>query len=484
MGASQVVNFVENNRGDLSESDKIRVKAVTAVKVGLERFESLSGGAGTSMASPSINSFSFPNANLSFEERQIFQIGNGLFTKVWVSSPSSTKASDGLGPLFNVRSCQRCHLKDGRGHPPESSRDLNASMVMQLSKVANSSFPTAGGFYTLPEPDPQYGMQLQDNAVSGTRAEGKFVVSYNTRSVALSGEESVELRVPSYEISLLSRGELDPKTRMSPRVAQPMIGMGLLEAIHDADIVELADPDDSDGDGISGRVSWIYDSETSERVVGRFGWKAGSPSIRDQTVSAFFTDMGLSTPEKPVNWGDCTKRQTSCRSLPHGADEEGVEVQKKFLDFVTFYAKNLAVPKRRDVSKPEILRGKKVFVEAGCAGCHTPKFVTSRNADQEAHRFQLIWPYSDLLLHDMGEDLADGMPIGNANGREWRTPPLWGIGLTKVVNGHSYFLHDGRARNLLEAILWHGGEAKQARDYVVNVAPEDRSALIKFLESL
>ena len=261
-----------------------------------------------------------------------------------------------------------------------------------------------------------------------------------------------------------------------------MIGLGLLESIHAVDILNLADPDDENEDGISGRPSWIYQS--GERVLGRFGWKASTASVRDQTISAFLTDMGLSTAENTMPWGDCTSEQVNCLAAPHGGNDAGVEVQKKFLDFVTFYAKNLAVPIRRNEDDSEVLKGKKGFFDAGCASCHTPKFVTSRDAKDEAHRFQLIWPYTDLLLHDMGESLADNRASGSANGREWRTPPLWGIGLTKEVSGHTNFLHDGRARNLLEAVLWHGGEAQISKERVVNMTPSERNSLIKFLESL
>ena len=172
--------------------------------------------------------------------------------------------------------------------------------------------------------------------------------------------------------------------------------------------------------------------------------------------------------------------------MPNGEQNRlgSTEAPDPVLELVTFYSENLAVPARRDVSEPQVLAGKQLFYELGCISCHRPKFVTSRNANNKAHRFQLIWPYSDFLLHDMGEDLADGQQVGVANGREWRTQPLWGIGLTKIVSGHTFFLHDGRARNLGEAILWHGGEAKNARDGFASLEKKSRNALLKFLESL
>jgi len=467
-------------RDDLTKEDKLRVNLVTQIKYDLEKYEALSGGAGTSNAIPSINSFSFASANLDFEGKQKFQIGNGLFTKLWVSSPSSTKASDGLGPLFNARSCQRCHLKDGRGHPPQNKNDLKVSMLMQLSAHEKLLKNTD---YVVPKPDPVYGFQLQDNAVAGINSEGTFTVDYTEKTIELNGGELVSLRIPHYNISNLNYGDLHENTKFSPRVAQQMIGMGLLEAIHENDIIKLSDPMDLDKDGISGKVSWIYDKSFSQKKLGRFGWKATNATVIEQSASAFFHDMGLSSKIKSDSFGDCTYKQTKCINAFHG-DDGDYEVPNNFLEFVTFYAKNLAVPKRRDVSSKEVLAGKKIFFEAGCGNCHHPKFVTNRKAENKEHQFQLIWPYTDLLLHDMGPELSDNRPFGSASGSEWRTPPLWGIGLTELVSDHTFFLHDGRARNLKEAILWHGGEGAQSRDYFKNLSNDSREKLLKFLNSL
>jgi CxxC motif-containing protein (DUF1111 family) len=208
--------------------------------------------------------------------------------------------------------------------------------------------------------------------------------------------------------------------------------------------------------------------------------------VRQQSAEAFALDIGISTPEVPLPDGDCTPAQTACLERPNGVQKRlgDAEAPPPVMDLVTFYAENLAVPARRKASFPETLAGKRVFYETGCVSCHHPKFVTRRDAGNKAHAFQLIWPYSDFLLHDMGEGLADGQPVGVATEREWRTPPLWGIGLTKTVNGHTFFLHDGRARNLTEAILWHGGEAQAARDRFAALEKQDRDALLTFLESL
>jgi CxxC motif-containing protein (DUF1111 family) len=273
---------------------------------------------------------------------------------------------------------------------------------------------------------------------------------------------------------------------LSPRVAPQMIGLGLLEAIPAADILALADPEDADGDGISGRPNIVWSVEYGTAMLGRFGLKAGAPTIRHQSAGAFAGDIGISTPLFAAPWGDCTGSQTDCRSAMHGGDagQDGFELDADSLDLVTFYSRNLGVPARRGEGDPEVLRGKEIFNQTACIRCHQPAFVTHRLADQPEQSFQLIWPYTDLLLHDMGEGLADHRPEARATGTEWRTPPLWGIGLTEQVSGHSTFLHDGRARSLLEAILWHGGEAQASRDQVVTMPAADRAALIRFLESL
>jgi len=447
----------------------------------------MQGGAGTSRKRINRDAFSHANANLTFEEQHTFRVGNGLFKKLWASSPSSTRASDGLGPLYNARSCQGCHLKDGRGRPPRPG-DEAVSLFLRLSipPQTEDQQKALAEKEILSVPEPTYGGQFQAFAVPGLAGEGRFDIETEEIEIPLHGGETAVLLKPIYKIRDLGFGKMHAETMISPRVAPPMIGLGLIQAIHPGDIRALGDPDDLDGDGISGKVSQVRDPQSGELVLGRFGWKASNPSIRAQTAGAFAGDIGISTPDKPDNYGDCTEAQTACRSLPHGEQKDlgPTEAPDPVMDLVTFYSENLAVPTRRDVNDPEVLWGKQVFYEAGCASCHQPKFVTSRAAANPAHRFQLIWPYSDFLLHDMGEGLADHRPVGDADGREWRTPPLWGIGLTETVNNHTRFLHDGRARTLLEAVLWHDGEAKQARDHVVALMPKDRRSLIRFLESL
>ncbi|NRB36210.1 MAG: c-type cytochrome [Rhodobacteraceae bacterium] len=472
-----------------TEDEAARIATVTAPAIDFSKpqpYEEKSAGAATVRVFPDANAFSQPSANTSFEGELNFKVGNGMFKKIWVSAPSSTLASDGLGPLYNARSCQRCHIKDGRGHPPEGPDDNAISMFLRVSIPGTADDAIAEiEDYIATLPEPTYGTQLQDLSLPGHPAEYRLQIDYEEIEVQLSGGETASLRAPTYQAAELGYGPLHPAAMLSPRVAPQMIGLGLLEAIPAADILAKADPDDADGDGISGRPNIVWSVEYDQPMLGRFGLKAGSPTVREQSADAFAGDIGISTPLKSSGWGECTAAQQACRTAIHGdGDVRVTEVDAEGLELVTFYSRNLAVPARRDVDDPKVLRGKEVFHSTGCVSCHTPSFVTHRLDGQPEQSFQLIWPYTDMLLHDMGPGLADNRPEARATGSEWRTPPLWGIGLTEQVSGHSYFLHDGRARSLLEAVLWHGGEAQPQRDAVVAMPPEDRAALIRFLESL
>ena len=476
-------------RSDLNEKDRARVLAVTAAPKDFSKpqpFEAMSGGAATNKSTPDRDAFSGFSANLSFEEQGTFKLGNALFNKLWVSSPSSTQASDGLGPLFNARACDSCHIKDGRGTPPEGRMDAT-SMFLRLSRSPQTPEEIAAikNGDVINFPDPTYGEQLQDVAVPGLFGEGRMVITYADEPVTFADGTIVTLRRPSYAVTELGYGPLHPTTTLSPRVTPQMIALGLIEAIHEADIAALADESDANKDGISGRMALVRD-ETGAVQLGRFGWKAQNATIRAQSAGAFAGDIGISTPDKNMPFGDCMQPQSACFDFASGEQARfgTSEAPDPVLELVTFYSKNLAVPARRDVSSPNVLRGKELFHTSGCAACHTPNFVTRRDADDKAQAFQLIWPYSDFLLHDMGDGLADGQQVGLASGNEWRTPPLWGIGLTKQVSGHTFFLHDGRARNLEEAVLWHGGEAELAKDAYLAAVKSDRDALIAFLESL
>ena len=451
--------------------------------------EDAPGGAATSRRAANRSAFSHPSATLSFAQQLDFRVGDGIFRKLWVSAPSSTASSDGLGPLYNARSCQSCHLKDGRGHPAEGRwpDGDGTSMLFRVSvppRTDEERLRVEEGRDTV-IPEPTYGAQLQGFAIQGHLPEARVRITYQDHPVALRNGPTVRLRRPAYRIVDVGYGPLHREALLSPRIAPPMIGLGLLELVDDKDILARADAEDRDGDGISGRPNHVWSPEQGQPTLGRFGWKAARATIADQAAGAFSGDMGLSTELLPSPGGDCTPAQAVCLAAPNGAGPPpGVEVVPTMFDLVVFYARNLAVPTRRHADAPDVLRGKHVFYQAGCPACHTPKYVTRAAPERPELSGQLIWPYTDLLLHDMGPELADGRPEGRATGQEWRTAPLWGIGLTSVVSGHTRFLHDGRARSLLEAVLWHGGEAEAAKQRVVGMTHGEREALLAFLGSL
>lgn len=439
--------------------------------------EALSGG-DTTVRQQDHNAFSLPSANLPPLRRLDFSVGNSFFRNPWVIAPATTTARDGIGPLMNTNACQNCHIKDGRGHPPGPDAASSVSMLVRVSIPADEQHQALlerlGNV-----PEPVYGGQLQDMANPGVEPEVRIRVDYRPVEVELDDGTQITLRGPELKLDQLAYGPLHPQAQLSARVAPPMIGLGLLEAIPEAAILANADPDDQDGDGISGRANRVWNTRTQSTDLGRFGWKAGVPTLEQQNAQAFASDMGLTSALATLD--DCTEAQLACRAAAHGGTPE---VSDKLLDAVTFYTRNLGVPARRNVDDAEVLRGKSLFHQAGCAKCHVPTFTTAAEGVEPELANQTIRPYTDLLLHDMGEGLADHRPEFIANGREWRTPPLWGIGLTEAVSGHTQFLHDGRARNLLEAILWHGGEAEQAREAVMAFDRDERAALLAFLESL
>ncbi len=461
--------------------------ACTAGDAGVPRpDEARPGGDTTHQHRPSANSFSMHAPNISFADEMTFKLGNALFRKQWVSSPSSTTASDGLGPLYNARACQRCHIKDGRGRPPRGPDENAVSMFLRLSIAPQTELDREQASRLGVVPEPVYGTQLQSFAVPGLTAEGQMRITYTEQRVALSDGEVAWLRAPAYSIVDPGYGPLHPQLQLSPRVAPPMIGLGLLEQIPQQAILARADAADSNRDGISGRANRVWDRASQSFALGRFGWKAGNPTLRQQNNSALHGDIGIGNPDFTDVSGDCTRDQANCINAPHGNTpaQENLEASQQMLDLILFYSRHLALPPRPDAEDPEVLAGQRIFHASGCAACHQPNFVTADNPQLAALSNQSIWPYSDLLLHDMGEGLADHRPEFSADGREWRTPPLWGIGLTQLVSGHSQFLHDGRARNLLEAVLWHQGEGLAARERVIAMPATERALLMRFLESL
>ena len=428
----------------------------------------LSGGQGTVFAEGK-NAYSLPSRNIPMSQKLNFSVGNSFFRNPWVIAPATTDVRDGLGPLLNTNGCQNCHIKDGRGHAPASLEDHAVSLLVRLS--------IPSGDRSIPEPT--YGGQLQDFANPGINPEGHIQIDYTPVKVTFADGHSVALRQPHLRIEDLGYGDLHPETEMSARIAPAMIGLGLLEAISAQEIIAGADPKDTNKDGISGRVKMVEDLDTGEKAIGRFGWKAGQPNVRQQNAGAFNGDLGVTSELFPKD--DCTATQKNCLRAKNGGEPELTET---ILDAVTFYAKSLAVPARRNVNDPQVQKGEVLFEDIGCASCHTPQWTTGTDAAMPWLSEQVIFPYTDMLLHDMGEGLADHRPEGEADGSEWKTPALWGIGLAQTVHEEAGFLHDGRARTLMEAVLWHGGEAQESQTLVTQLSHQERQALMAFLESL
>lgn len=430
----------------------------------------LSGGAATVFATTR-QAFGQPLPHLAPDQETRFFVGNSFFNRNWVSAPSSTTARDGLGPLFNARSCSACHLHDGRGRPPASGEDM-LSMLVRLSVPGRDEHRGV-------VPEPTYGDQLNGLAVHGVPPEGRALVIYQEITGTYGDGESYSLRKPTYAFADLQYGPMHPETLLSPRVAPALVGLGLLEAVPEAALMALADPADTNGDGISGRPNRVWDKDRQQMVLGRFGWKANQPTVAQQVAGAFLGDIGITSSLFPED--NCPPNALACRQALNGGSPE---LSGKLLGHVVFYSRTLAVPARRGWQQPEVRRGQQLFEEAQCGVCHTPTLHTGEVPGLPDLSRQAMHPYTDLLLHDMGAGLADGRPDFEATGSEWRTPPLWGIGLVETVNRHTYFLHDGRARNLAEAILWHGGEAEASREHFRRLPRADREALLQFLRSL
>jgi len=433
--------------------------------------ENLPGGATTNTLLFGRKAFTLIAENATPEHEMLFFAGNSFFNSAWVEAPSSTTGRDGLGPLFNARSCSTCHFEDGRGRPPLTDDEAFTSMLLRIGTGALLGDGE-------PEADPVYGGQLQPYAIPGVSAEGTPRHTCAPTEGTFADGETYELLSPEYWIEEHAYGPAVSTLRLSPRVAPQMIGLGLLEAISEERLSELADPDDLDGDGISGRANLVLDVATGEAVVGRFGWKAEQPTVRQQSAGAFLGDIGITSSLFPGE--DCTPAETACASSESGGAPEASDT---VLLAVEVYASLLAVPARARWDEQDILQGKVLFSEIGCASCHTPSHVTGESSLEEVSG-QTIWPYTDLLLHDMGEMLSDDRPSFGAEGHEWRTPPLWGIGRIPEVNGHDRLLHDGRARGVAEAILTHGGEGTLAREAFIALSAAERTLVVEFVESL
>jgi CxxC motif-containing protein (DUF1111 family) len=425
--------------------------------------EDLNLGGQATVFEKNSQAFSLPFPNLSGLERLQFQAGDALFTESWVAAPASTKGRDGLGPLMITRACANCHLRDGRGAPPLDANDEPTGLLVRLTSAEAHA----------------YGDQIQNRAIPGAQPEASVKIDWIASEYQLDDGTRVSLRRPELRLEQLAYGPLPADVQTSLRLAPPVHGLGLLEAVSAATILEYQDADDRDQNGISGRANEVFSPVTGTMEIGRFGWKANQPGLMEQDAGALNGDMGLTTKIFPAE--NCTAAQVICRELPHGGEPE---VEDKQLNLLVHYSRFLAVPGRRNAEDPETRAGRALFFESGCASCHRPSMTTAAEAVHPLLANQVIWPYTDLLLHDMGQELADHRPDGKASGSEWRTSPLWGIGLTQEVNNRVFFLHDGRARTLEEAILWHGGEASASRQHYSALPALQRAQLLRFLQSL
>lgn len=432
------------------------------------------------------NAFSFPLATLDDAERARFAVGNSFFRRNWVEAPSSTQARDGLGPHFIARSCGGCHVQDGRGAPPTVHGGRHEPPVALLMRLSVPGRGEHGGVL----PEPTYGDQLNNQAIPGVAPEGQVQIRLTPLRGRFADGIPFELNQPHYRLTALAYGPLRPEVLVSPRVAPQIPGVGLLEAVAEAEILRNAAEQAAAPGPIKGRPNRVWDAFAGEMRIGRFGWKANVATVAHQTAGAFLGDIGITSSKNPQQ--ACTAVQKDCLAAPHGGKPEGSdagpEIDDRTLGDVVFYQATLAPAARRQARDPQVLRGQVLFQQAQCAGCHRPSYVTGEPPFPALSSpkvvGQRIWPYTDLLLHDMGPALADGRPDFDANGRQWKTPPLWGVGLIRDVNGHQRLLHDGRADGVLEAVLWHGGEAEAAKREVLRFSRADRAALVRFVESL
>ncbi len=425
----------------------------------------LFAGGQTTVFLTSSNSFSTPAPNINGSDLADHLDGDVDFESVFVTAPASI--NQGLGTIFNNSSCVSCHPRDGR---PSFPANINARSGFFLRVSLPGQLENGA-----PIPVPGFGTQIQNQAIFGYQPEGKFQVTYTDIVEILSDGTQITLKKPTY--SLIDTYIPFPgNALLSPRIGSPVFGLGLLEVITENDILQNQDINDTDGDGISGKANYVFDAVTGTTKIGRFGWKANTATILEQCAGAYNGDMGITSYLKPIETGF---------GQSNGEDGFGddPELADHILQRVALYCKTLAVPAPRNITVSNVRRGAKIFEQLECAKCHIPKMQTG-SSTIAALANQTIFPYSDLLLHDMGDGLADNRSDFLANGNEWKTRPLWGIGLTNVVNNHTNFLHDGRAKNITEAILWHGGEALNSKNKFKQLSAKDRNDLLNFINSL
>ncbi len=431
------------------------------VSVSADR-EAYSGGDATSFDTTSF-AFQQQAPNMTDEAKQLaFIQGHAIFTTSWVSPGNA--GNPGLGPTFNNVSCNGCHAFDGRGRPNVGTNQ--SALLFRLSNATN------------------YGEQFSPNSIAGVQNEGTFTVSYTEQAGTYADGEAYSLRVPTYTQSLNNHGS-PSGVLVSARIAGQNPGLGLLEAIAEETILQNQDILDSNKDGISGKANYVTDAKDNKTKIGRFGWKANQPNLNQQNQGAFLGDIGITSPLFPNENCPGTQAAGNCGLATNTGRGVGVpEINQISIDRLNSYMLTIAVPGRRNWKDSTVVRGKDLMSSIGCTKCHISEFRTGTYPNFTEISNQTIRPYTDLLLHDMGTGLADGRPDFLADGSEWRTPPLWGIGLIKSVNGHDNLLHDGRARGFAEAILWHGGEAESSKENFRKLPKSDRDAMVKFLESM
>jgi CxxC motif-containing protein (DUF1111 family) len=490
--------------------------------------KNLADQATASNVSDSGHGFSMPVPQLSAEALAQHLAGDVLFETAFTTAPNAEHPTlDGLGPVFNNQDCNSCHQRDGRAStptiPPNENRLLlgaNAGLFLRISiDDQPCAYPSIENNYCKNTPVPNFGTQLFHRGVLQARADwqkfpfigqANVYLSYQYEDVQYPDGETVTLKKPLFTIenpydspeNPAASALLQSNVKYSARNGLPIFGLGLLELIDERDILALADEHDSNNDGISGRPNWVFDAikamKTTEAPIslGRFGWKASTPSVRIQSLAALRGDMGITNPLFPAESivGTALHERYLVRTnyQDTGMGDDGLpEASQEFADNVVFYAETLAVPARRNIDDPSVLQGASLFVQLNCQRCHYPDFITQTGDVQlggkpapDILKGQHIYPFSDMLLHDMGDGLADDRRDFVATGKEWKTRPLWGIGLTKTVNPAAGFLHDGRAASIEEAILWHGGEAEQSKLGFMQLSKAERQNLLAFLQSL
>ncbi len=423
----------------------------------------LLGGEGT-IFDEGAEALLYPARNLSQAHRGPFQLGDGIFNRNWVPAPASPQGSEGLGPTYNAISCSACH--DNRGSPPKHDGARFVGLLLRLSIPGADEH---GG----PLPEPRYGDQLQPYGIFKIPGEGAPNVTYNEVAGTYGDGESFSLRRPAYAIGGLAFGPLDPRVLISPRLAPQTVGLGLLQAVDEATILSFAARN-------GGKPNRVWDARLRTAALGRFGWKAGQPSLEQQAAGAFHNDIGITSALYPSE--NCPDVQVACASAARATSQPELEAFREQAIVVHTYG--LAVPARRNLDDAKARHGERLFYAAGCPACHIPRMTTGTLAEWPELSKQTIRPFTDLLLHDMGPELADGRPEFLATGSEWRTAPLWSLGLVQAIDGDLFLMHDGRARGFAEAILWHGGQAQNSREAFRTMSKADRDAMIAFLSSL